>query len=122
MISRKEYEQRYASEWRSIANFMKKSTGFSLSGIARGGSRAKGTHMDSSDLDIYFAISGDPPKNEIYPALLKRLKENYPKNTIGIGSSYNVIKMSLGPLKFDIVLKTLSGFESEIRENKISRF
>lgn len=108
MPDRREFEQRYKSEWISIANFMENNTGFSLSGIKRGGSRVKGTHRDDSDLDITFSISGDPPKTEIYPVLLKKLKQNFPNNTVGTGSSYNAIKMSLGPLKFDIVLKKLA--------------
>jgi len=121
MISRREFEQRYAAEWNNIAQFMQNSTGFSLSGVARGGSRVKGTHLDDSDLDIIFDVSKNPPKKEIYPALLKKLEENFPKNTVGIGSSYNVIKMSLDPLRFDIVLKTLTDFENEIRNNRIFR-
>lgn len=121
MITRREFEQRYASEWNSIAQFMKNNTGFTLSGVGRGGSRIKGTHLDDSDLDIIFAVSSDPPKGEIYPTLLEKLKENFPRNTVGMGSSDKVIKMSLGPLKFDIILKKLFDFESEIRNNRFSR-
>jgi len=114
-------EQRYASEWRSIVNFMKNNTGFSISGIARGGSRALGTHRDDSDLDIIFAISGDPLKTEVYPILLRKLRDNFPNNTICIGSSYNVINMKLGPLRFDIKLKKLADLEEEIQRNRIIR-
>lgn len=121
MSDRREFERRYASEWRSIAQFMKNNTGFPLSGIARGGSRVKGTHRDDSDLDIILSISGDPLKTEIYPVLLNKLKENFPNNTFGIGSSYNAIKMSVGSLRFDIVLKKLTDFDREIQSNKISR-
>lgn len=121
MSERRELEQRYKAEWNNIVNFMKNNTGFTLSGIARGGSRVKGTHRDDSDLDIIFSISRDPLKTEIYPILLKKLQENFLKNTIGIGSSYGVIKMSVGPLKFDIILKKLVDFNSEIQNNKISR-
>lgn len=121
MSDRREFDQRYASEWRSIVQFMKNNTGFSLSGIARGGSRAKGDYRDTSDLDIIFSVAGDLSKQKIYPIVRSKLKENFPQATVEIGSSYNVIKMSLGPLKFDIVLKKLANFNREIQSNMISR-
>ncbi|GAH77643.1 unnamed protein product, partial [marine sediment metagenome] len=82
MSERRELEKRYSVEWKNIANFMKYNTGFRLSGIARGGSRVKGTHSDYSDLDIIFAISGDPVRTVIYPKLVSKLKENFPRNTV----------------------------------------
>lgn len=121
MSSRREFDQRYSSEWRSIVNFMKNNTGFLISGVAKAGSRRRGDYKDSSDLDIIFAVSRDPPKTEIYPKLEQLLKDNFPKASIEIGRSYNVIKMSINSLNFDIVLRTKTEFESQIRDMKIER-
>ena len=52
MSIRRQYEQRYAAFWRSLANFLRNSSGFKVSGVARQGSRNIGTHRDRSDLDV----------------------------------------------------------------------
>ena len=48
MSIRRQYEQRYAAFWRSLVNFLRNSSGFPISGIARGGSRREGYHRNKS--------------------------------------------------------------------------
>ncbi len=113
MAVRREFEQRYASFWRSLANFLKNNINFSVRGVAREGSRRMGTHDDRSDLDVIFAISGDPLKNEVYPSLVELLESGMNVQA-RIGSSYNAIKIRKAQLRCDLVLKTQSQFQAQI--------
>jgi hypothetical protein len=90
MSFRRQFEQGYTSFWRRLANFMRNSSGFPLSGVAHRGSRSTGQHKDKSDLDVIFAISGDPPKGEVYPLLVERLKKTLKVNA-DIGSRISLI-------------------------------
>ena len=112
MSVRREFEQRYARFWRSLRNFMLNSAGFPVSGVARRGSRSNGTHRDKSDLDVIFAISGDPPKQNVYPILVERIKKTLKVNA-DIGSSYNVIKIWKS-IKCDLALRTQSQFLAQL--------
>ena len=117
MSTRREYEQRYASFWRSLKNFLQHNTKFSVSGVARAGSRREGTHRDKSDLDVIFAISGDPSKKEVYPSLVDLLKKVLNVNA-DIGSSYNVIKIWKNRISCDLRLRTESNFREQVRSQK----
>lgn len=119
MVERRQKDQEYASLWRSVVNFMKNSTGLSISGIARAGSRRKGTYNTYSDLDIIFAIAKDPAKTEVYPELVNKLKKGFPDASVSIGSSYNVIKFEKGSLDMDIVLRTTSQFQKQVQDYKL---
>lgn len=113
MTVRKEFEQRYARFWRRLAKFLRNNTGLPISGVAREGSRRRGTHDDRSDLDVIFAISNDPSKSEIYPTLVEKLNSGFNVQA-RIGSSYNAIKIVKEQLRCDLVLKTLSQFQEQI--------
>jgi len=119
MSEKREYDQRYSAKWKSIVNFMKNNTGITISGIARAGSRRKGNYRAKSDLDIIFAVKNDPPKKQIYPILKAKLQQGFPAANVEIGTSYNVINMSLDSLKFDIVLRTLDDFKSQVQQYKL---
>lgn len=112
MGERREFEQRYASIWRSIGNFLRNSSGLRIGGVARTGSRRRMNHRPDSDLDIIFWVSGDPGKNQVYPDLVDRLKKVLRVNA-WIGSSYNVINISKDTLEIDLVLVSQKGFSEE---------
>ena len=117
MAERREFEQRYARFWRRLANFLRKNTGLSISGVAREGSRRTGTYNDRSDLDVIFAISSDPSKREVYPALVENLEAGFNVQA-RIGSSYNAIKIVKDQLRCDLLLKTQSQFQGQINNRQ----
>jgi len=117
MALRREFEQRYASFWRSLANFLRNNTSFSVSGVAREGSRRKGTHEDRSDLDVIFAISRDPAKTEVYPKLIEQLRSGMNAQA-QIGRSYNAIKIQKDQLRCDLILKTQAQFQAQINNRE----
>ncbi len=119
MSERREKEQQYASKWRIIANYMKNNTGLRISGVARAGSRRRGEHEGTSDLDILFKIPKNPSKETIYPELKMKLKNGFRTSTITIGSSFNAIKMKLDDLMFDIVLRTEEEFDEQVKKYKL---
>jgi len=120
MAARREYDQRYASKWRSIGNFLKNNSGFPISGVARGGSRRRGNYRTDSDLDIIFAIAGNPRKNQVYPQLVEKLKKGMNVQA-KIGTSYNVIKIFKDNLKMDLVLLTESEFLKHVQQYQLEQ-
>ena len=120
MSTRREFEQRYASFWRSLANFLRKSSGFPVSRVAREGSRRKGTHKDRSDLDVIFAISGNPQKLDVYPLLIQRLIPTMNLQA-KIGTGNNAIKIQKDQIKCDLVLLTESQFQKQIDNRKFEQ-
>jgi hypothetical protein len=121
MSYKREKDQQYRSKWHSILNFVKNNTGYSVAGVARAGSRRQGGSRPDSDLDIRFAISGDPSKQSIYPNLKEKLKTAFPNARVRIGSSYNVINMSINDLDFDIVLLSVGEFTRQVQNDKLER-
>jgi len=117
MSVRREFEQRYARFWRSLANFLRNSSGFPISGVAREGSRRRGTHHDRSDLDVIFAISGDPPKSQVYPLLVERLI-TIMNVQARIGTSYNAVKIQKEQIRCDLVIQTQSKFQAQINNRQ----
>jgi len=117
MAVRREFEQRYSRFWRQLANFLSKNTGLSISGVAREGSRRRDTHNDRSDLDVIFAISNDPSKREVYPALVEKLNSGFNVQA-RIGSSYYAVKIVKDQLRCDLVLKTQSQFQAQINNRQ----
>ena len=106
-------EDRYHSKWNSIVNFMKNSN-LKISRIAQAGSRARREHKPNSDMDVIFAIAGNPHKREFYPKLMKLLKDNFPEDEVFPGSNYNVVHLNFkkGGI-FDIVLLTEETFDKQ---------
>ncbi|MHA1345416.1 MAG: nucleotidyltransferase domain-containing protein [Candidatus Heimdallarchaeaceae archaeon] len=121
MTEKREKDQQYASKWRSIGIFIRNSTGLSVSGVARAGSRRKGEYGDTSDLDIIFAVSGDPPRDDVYATLETKLKEGFPKAKVKLGSSENVVKMFMDDLEFDIVLRREIDFKNQVQKYKLEQ-
>lgn len=117
MSVRREFEQRYARFWRRLANFLKNNTGLHVSGVAREGSRRKGTHLDRSDLDVIFMISDNPRKSEIYPLLVDLLTQGMSVEA-RIGSSYNAIKIQKDQIRCDLVLRTQPQFQAQINNRQ----
>lgn len=117
MSTRRRYEQGYASFWRSLKNFLLNSSGFNVSGVARVGSRGEGTHKDKSDLDVIFAIAGNPLKTKVYPPLVERLKKGFNVNA-DIGRSYNIIKIWKKQIKCDLALRSEAKFKAQVKSQK----
>ena len=120
MSKRRELEQQASSFAKKIDEFLHKNTNLKIHGVARQGSRKEGTHEDLSDLDIVFAVSNNPKKEEIYPELSKKLESVLNVKT-NLGSDRNVIKIKKGELPVDLVLLTIEEFEKQIKENRIKR-
>ncbi len=110
---RRENEQRYAAFWSKFVNFMNSITGIQISGIARSGSRRRGDYRPDSDLDIIFAVSGDSPREQVYPPLVEKLR-NIMNEQAGIGGSYHVINIRKDSLDFDLVLLSRRDFDYEV--------
>jgi len=118
---KRQTDQQYRSKWISIQNFLKNNTGYSFAGVARAGSRKQGDWRIYSDLDIRFAISGDPSRNEIYPDLRDKLENAFPKAQVWIGSSYHVINMKIENLNFDLVLLSINDFQYQVEQERLER-
>ena len=120
MALRREGDQQYASFWRRIGNFLKNNSGLPVSGVARAGSRRRGDYNVDSDLDIIFSITGDPRKDQVYPELVKKLKDGLNVDA-KIGSSYNVINIQKNNLEIDLVLLTEAEFQSEVQRDRLEQ-
>ena len=108
-------ENFYHSKWKSIVNVMK-SSNLKISKIAQAGSRAKKKHRPDSDMDVIFAVAGNPSKNSFYPNLMTVLKNNFPNEKIYSGSNYNVVHLDFRQGgKFDLVLLTEADFDNEYK-------
>lgn len=118
MAERREKEQQYSSLRKSLGNFLRHNSGLSVSGAALMGSRRRGDHTAKSDMDVIFAITGDPQKKDVYPKLVKKLESGMNVQA-EIGSSYNVIKIKKGPLKVDLVLRTEKGYREQKQKQKL---
>jgi predicted nucleotidyltransferase len=121
MATRRLKDQQYSSKWYSFVNFLHNNTGYPIAGVARAGSRINGTYEDDSDLDIRFAIGGDPPRTTVYPHLKGLLENAFPSASVGIGGSYNIINVQIQDLNFDLVLLSLADFQDQVRNNRLER-
>lgn len=120
MTNRRELEQQSSSFAKKLNKFLHKNTNIKIHGVALQGSRKQGTHRDDSDLDIVFAVSKDPDKDEIYPELVDKLIKGMNVKA-ELGANKNVISIKKGDLDIDLVLLSKEDFEKQIRENKIKR-
>ncbi|MGQ4876298.1 MAG: hypothetical protein ACP6IY_19730 [Promethearchaeia archaeon] len=118
MAVRREGEQRYSAFYESLKNFLYYNSGYNVGGVARWGSRTTGDHKDKSDLDVIFWIIGDPPKHEVYPQLIEKLKKILNVHA-DFGSSRNVIKIWKDWITCDLVLLTRSEYENQIRMRRM---
>lgn len=108
----------YKKKRKSIENVLK-NQGMSISGVTKAGSRARQEHRPDSDQDMIYAISGDPPKEEIHETLISILKTNFPNSTVKAGSSNKVLKMNFSSgEKFDIVLRSKEEFDKQQKKDK----
>lgn len=108
-------ENYYHSKWKSIVNVMK-SSNLKISKIAQSGSRAKKKHRPDSDMDVIFAVAGNPSQKNFYPELISVLKNNFPYEKVFPGSNYNVVHLDFKQGgKFDLVLLTEVEFDKEYK-------
>lgn len=111
-------DEQYMSIAKSIMNALK--TSVKVSKAAVGGSQAKLNTHATSDLDVIYAVHGDPIIDDTVSRALAAILANFPnykssKHT----TNPRVIRIkipNLGP--GDIVYKTSNGFDHELRENK----
>lgn len=120
MTNRRELEQQASSFAKKLDNFLHNNTNLKIHGVARQGSRKEGTHRNDSDLDIAFAISKDPKREEIYPELADKLMKKMNVEA-ELGKEENIINIKKGNLDVDLVLLSVSNFEKQIRDNKLKR-
>lgn len=121
MNMRKQTDQQFRKKWKSIRNFLYYNTGYELAGVARAGSRRQGDWKTSSDLDIRFAIVGNPSRSEVYPDLRNKLKKCFSTAKIRIGSSKKVINMKIGNLDFDLIPLSTTKFKQQIQNDRLRR-
>ena len=108
-------ENLYHSKWKSIVNVMK-SSNLKISKIAQAGSRAKKKHRPDSDMDVIFAVAGNPSQKNFYPDLMTVLKSNFSYEKIFPGKNYNVVHLDFKQGgKFDLVLLTETEFDKEYK-------
>ncbi len=106
-------ENFYNSKWKSIVNVMK-SSNLKISKIAQAGSRAEKKHRPDSDMDVIFAVTGNPSRKIFYPNLMTVLRSNFPNEKVFPGSNYNVVHMDFKQGgKFDLVLLSETEFDKE---------
>lgn len=120
MSKRRELEQQTSSFAKKIDHFLHENTNLMIHGVARQGSRKEGSHKDDSDLDIVFAISGDPDREDVYPDLAEKLEKVMNVQT-DLGENGNVINIKKGKVDVDLVLLPMEKFENQIQKNKIKR-
>ena len=114
-------DQEYEKNARSILNVLK-NNGLYVSKAAVAGSRGKGTSTQSSDLDIIFAVSGDPSKNSVYPKVKSALATNFPKYNARLGTDGNVVKLDFPGLGHtDLKLLSSSEFDRQLANVKSYR-
>lgn len=108
-------ENFYHSKWKSIVNVMK-SSNLKISKIAQAGSRAKKRHRPDSDMDVIFAVAGNPSQKIFYPNLMTVLNSNFPDEKVFPGSDYNVVHLDFKKGgKFDLVLLSETEFDKEYK-------
>jgi len=102
------------NKWRKLVAIMEKCVWPPITKIAKAGSRSRQEHKPTSDLDIIFAVTGNPPRSVFYPELMKVLKANYPHEDVHPGTSYHVVKLIFRDGgKFDLVLLTEIEFDNQ---------
>ncbi|MFX1329125.1 MAG: hypothetical protein ACFE91_13440 [Promethearchaeota archaeon] len=108
-------ENLYHSKWTSIVNVMK-SSGLRISKIAQAGSRAKKRYRPDSDMDVIFAVAGNPSKDNFYPNLITVLKNNFPYEKEYPESNYNIVHLDFRQGgKFELILLTEFDFDKEYK-------
>lgn len=107
-------KQLYTSKWKKMVNFLYNNTNLSIAKIAKAGSIAKNTDLNSSDLDLIFSISPDTPRNQVYSYLLEILNKSL-KNTANISLGKEAIHVDYrsNNICIDLVLKSQSEFNRE---------
>ncbi|MBD3212460.1 MAG: hypothetical protein GF311_07615 [Candidatus Lokiarchaeota archaeon] len=104
-------EDRYHRLWTSIYNVLTHQR-LEVSRVAKAGSRARIQYRPDSDMDVIFAVSGDPSKSNFYPKLIRVMNANFPNETVYPGRSYNVVHIDFARGgKFDLVLLSEREFD-----------
>ncbi|KKN43160.1 hypothetical protein LCGC14_0706060 [marine sediment metagenome] len=106
MAERREFAQKYKKLWKSLASWLKNSSGWKVAGVAKEGSHRNGNFKDKSDLDMNFWISESYQKQKVYNDIIPKLRKAYPGSKVQKGTSENVIKFTFNGMKVDIILFT----------------
>ena len=105
--------ERHHKVWKSIVNVLQNS-GLKVSRIAKAGTRADQTHRYESDMDVIYAVAGNPDKRSFYPKLITALNSNFPLERVYESSKYNAILMDFNKgINFDLVLLTEYKFDRQ---------
>jgi hypothetical protein len=118
MNERREYAQRYKKLWHSLANWLRNSSGWKVSGVAKEGSRRRGDFKAKSDLDIDFWISESYNKQTVYDDIIPKLRKNFPGSNVQKGGSQNVLKFAYNGLLAEIILVSKDIFTDKVYRNK----
>jgi hypothetical protein len=83
-----------------------------VSRVAKAKSQARIQHRPDSDMDVIFAVSGDPSKSTFYPKLIKVMKANLTNGKVYPGRSNNVVHIDFAKGgKFELVLLSERDFD-----------
>ena len=91
-------------------------SGLKVSRIAKAGTRADQAYRYENDMDVIFAVAGNPDKRSFYPQFITVLNSNFPLERVYESSKYNAICMDFDKgINFDLVLLTEYEFVEERR-------
>lgn len=115
----KNLNQAYSSKWHKVANFLHNNTGLTIVKIARGGSEAKLTYYNHSDLDIIFCTPIDYNRQEMIDYLEEKAIQCF-GNVAYIRTSSRTVHIDYHnpACKIDLVYKHQDEFNREHREIK----
>ena len=109
----------YSSKFHKIVNFLYNNTGLKIAKVTEGGSGAKLTYTQNSDIDIIFTTAEDYDKYEMLDYLEEKALKLFGE-AANIRTSSNALQIDfLNPqCDIDLVYKTKHEFDQEFHEIK----
>ncbi len=75
-------KEKYQSKWKIIVTFLANNFGIEVDAVLRVGTIGKDTDSETSDFDLVFTPSPYKEQESLYPAIVKKFRENYPNDHI----------------------------------------
>lgn len=102
------------SQWKTLVTFLGNNFGIKFEAVLRVGKIAKDTDMNTSDLDLIFTPSPYKEWEELYPIIITKVQENYPK--VNIEADKNTLKLRYkNGDKIDLLSVTGEDFEENYK-------
>ncbi|MFX1497031.1 MAG: hypothetical protein ACFFBH_05870 [Promethearchaeota archaeon] len=115
--------ERYNSKVNHMMNFLRKTSGFKIAAVKKGGSGGKQTDIRTSDVDIIYTTSKDKDPNIMKKELFEKIKNNKPKGThLHVGKKAVHVDYENPRCYIDLVYKIYKQFKQEAKKiNQIKR-